>query len=195
MQKISMDYKETLNRLKTDLYTRLEKHSKRIKHVEGVASCMKAFSKKYDLNIEKAQIIAYLHDLTKYDSIAYHLKNIEQDYKDTFANDPNYLHALSAAYVGKTYYQIDDPSILNAVMYHCTGYKDLDVYGKLLIISDICEPNRPYEDAKDIYELAFNNLEEAYQRSIRIKYTSHLLHNDQIHPWFETQIFNEKGNI
>lgn len=190
-----MDYKETLIKLKTDLYTRLEKYSKRIKHVEGVASCMMAFSKKYDLNIEKAQIIAYLHDLTKYESIAYHLRNIEQEYKDTFNNDPYYLHALSAAYVGKMYYQINDPSILNAVMYHCTGYKNLDVYGKLLIISDICEPNRPYDDAKDIYELAFNNLEEAYQRSIRIKYTSHLLHNDQIHPWFETQIFNEKGNI
>mgnify|MGYP003335120632 FL=1 len=195
MQKISMDYKETLSNLKKDLLKRLEKYVKRRKHVEGVASCMMAFSIKYDLDIEKAQIIAYLHDLTKYESITYHMKNIDQTDKDIFKNDPYYLHALSAAYIGKTHYQIHDPSILNAVTYHCTGYQDLDIYGKLLIISDVCEPNRPYENAKDIYELAFINLEEAYRRSILIKYKSHLLHNDQTHPWFDTQIFNKKGHI
>ena len=131
MQKISMDYKETLSKLKKDLLKRLEKYVKRIKHVEGVVSCMMAFSIKYDLDIEKSQIIAYLHDLTKYESITYHMKNINQTDKDIFKNDPYYLHALSAAYIGKTHYQIHDPSILNAVTYHCTGYQDLDIYGKL----------------------------------------------------------------
>lgn len=180
-----MDYKDTLSILKKDLYTYMSKHPKRLKHIEGVASCMSTFSKIYDLNHEKAQIIAYLHDLTKHETITFHRSHLFKEHMTVFKNEPYYLHALSAAFIGKTRYQINDQSILDAVTYHCTGYKKLDIYGKLLIISDVCEPSRSFIDTKEIYDLACKDIDKAYERSIQIKYDAYMMHSTESHPWFD----------
>lgn len=183
-EKKFMDYSKLVNKVKQDLNNKMHEHSKRLRHIHGVASCMEDFSSFYQLNVDQALVIAYLHDFTKKEDINWHIKHIYKENQATFEQYPYYLHALSAVYIAKEVYQIQNSSVLNAIQYHCTGYEDLDIYAKLLIIADVCEPNRKFKDTKAIYELTLKDIELAYEWAFEVKYQRHIEENQIRHPWF-----------
>ena len=167
MQKISMDYKETLSKLKKDLLKRLEKYVKRRKHVEGVASCMMAFSIKYDLDIEKAQIIAYLHDLTKYESITYHMKNIDQTDKDIFKN-VKIFNNIKYKWGGRTFNGIDCSALIQVCLQYNNKYcprdsgQQIKFFKKNINLKKINKNDIIYWKGHVALALSKNNLIHAY---------------------------------
>jgi nicotinate-nucleotide adenylyltransferase len=179
-----MDYFKLASKLKQDLNNRMHEHPKRLRHIHGVATCMEDFASFYQLNVDKALIIAYLHDFTKKEDTAWHLNHLYKKDQLIFEHNHYYLHALSAVYIAKEVYEIQDISILDAIRYHCTGYEDLDVYAKLMIIADVCEPNRKFKDKKAIYQLTLKDIELAYAWAFEVKYQNHIKENQILHPWF-----------
>jgi len=184
MEEKYMDYSKTLTKVIEDVNYIMKSHPKRLLHIQGVASCMETFSKKHDLDVTKSLIIAYLHDITKKEDEDWHFKHSNTIFHPIFKEYPYYLHALSAEYIAKEKYEIEDQSILEALIYHCTGYHDLDVYAKLLIISDVCEPNRKHLDTTTIFNLACIDIDAAYKMAFHLKYQHHQNENQKIHPWF-----------
>lgn len=185
MEKTSMDFSKILSNVMNDVNHIMKSHPKRLLHIQGVASCMQSFSKHHRLDVNKSLIIAYLHDITKKENQAWHMNHSDSSYQPIFKDYPYYLHALSAVYVAKETYKIENESILSALLYHCTSYDDIDVYAKLLIIADVCEPNRKYHDTTSLYNLALVDIEKAYQVAFDIKYQMHIKENSKIHPWFK----------
>lgn len=179
-----MDCSKTLIKLIDDVNHIMKSHPKRLLHIQGVASCMETLSKQHHLDATKSLIIAYLHDITKKEDEGWHLTHSYTTYQHIFKDYPYYLHALSAEYIAKEKYKIEDQSILNALIYHCTGHYELDIYAKLLIISDVCEPNRKHLDTNAIFNLALNDVEAAYKMAFNLKYQHHKNENQKIHPWF-----------
>lgn len=202
MEEKYMDYSKTLNSIIKDVNQIMRTHPKRLLHIQGVAMCMESFAKHYHLDVEKALVIAYLHDITKKESDRWHLENSYPTYQSIFKNYPYYSHALSAAFVAKEKYEIKEASILNAITYHCTGYDELDIYAKLLIIADVCEPSRKHGDTTMLYQRALHDLEVAYKMAFEIKYQTHINENQTIHPWFikakekieENHVIKNKNN-
>lgn len=189
-----MDYSKTLISVIDDLNHVMRSHPKRLLHIQGVASCMETFSKHLHLNVTKSLIIAYLHDITKKEDEGWHMNHSYTKYQPIFKDYPYYLHALSSEYIAKEKYEIEDPSILHALIYHCTGHDDLDIYAKLLIISDVCEPSRKHHDTSLIFNLALKDVEAAYKMAFELKYQIHLKENQKIHPWFKKAKENIEEN-
>ena len=53
----------------------------RLKHIKGVVETAKSLAKTYGANPRDAEIAAWFHDYTKYDSIEEQLKFVEDDLK------------------------------------------------------------------------------------------------------------------
>lgn len=189
-----MDYLKTLSNVIHDVNHVMKSHPKRLLHIQGVASCMETFSKQHHLNVTKSLIIAYLHDITKKEDDDWHVNHSNPRYLTIFEDYPYYLHALSACYIAKEKYNIEDQSILDALLYHCTGHDDLDIYAKLLIISDVCEPSRKHHDTTLIFNVALKDVEAAYKMAFELKYQMHLKENQKIHPWFKKAKENIEEN-
>ena len=188
MEKIFMDYSNKLKLIQKDLQHQMSSYKKRLHHIEGVALRMQEFSNVYALDLTTSLLIAYLHDFTKKQDEHWHLTHMYQEHKLLFKDYPYYQHAASAYYVAKNVYKIEDHNILHAIVCHCTGHATLNIYAKLMIISDVCEPSRQYEDTHEIYELALIDYEKAYELALNLKFQGHLKEERNIHPWFKDAI-------
>lgn len=95
-------------------------------------------------NPRKAYVAGLIHDIAK-DLPESDLRRIiegnYQDYKDF----PDYsLHQFAAPYMAKALFGIDDPEIIEAILFHCTGKAHLSALGKVIYSADKIEPGRGY---------------------------------------------------
>jgi predicted HD superfamily hydrolase involved in NAD metabolism len=173
---------DILNAIKEDVEQIMTHHQKRLKHIKGVVSTSKKLALIHSLDPLKAQIIAWAHDMTKFWSNDQHQALIPNELFEQFKGFDDFYHGLSAAQLLIKDYHIDEKSMIDAVAFHTVGHPDFDVYGKLLLIADVCEPNRQYKDALKIDALAQKDLEKAYHHALMIKY-QHVINSDyQPHP-------------
>ena len=142
----------------------------RFKHVIGVKETAIKLGKIHKVDIHKLTIAALLHDITKYYSKEENIRII----KGNFANaeeiitefNEHILHAFSAYVLARDTYHIKDEDILNAIKYHTIGKKDMNLYEKIIFISDYIEPNRTYESCVKVRKLAFENIDLAVYTAI-----------------------------
>lgn len=153
-----------------DLYNEYAHKPHRLAHVLGVRDTAITLGEKYQLDTEKLELAALLHDITKYYP---NNKNIEliKSYFDNAEEiiqeyNPHILHAFSAVVVVKKKYKISDKDVLDAIMHHTVGKKQMTLYEKIIFISDYIEPNRTYEACKKVREIAFDNLDLAVYQAI-----------------------------
>ncbi|MDY0211018.1 MAG: HD domain-containing protein [Acholeplasma sp.] len=161
-------------------------HKDRIKHVKGV--CERAFElqKRYGGNQEVLKKAALLHDICKYDSIEEQIKLIDDEALiERYKEAKVVYHALAAkAYLEK----IEDEHnslVLEAVANHMWGKIDMTLETMIIVVSDFCEPNRQFEDAVIVHQLALKNLRKAYIKSLELT-IAHLLRQG-ITPHIEQQ--------
>jgi nicotinate-nucleotide adenylyltransferase len=77
-------------------------------------------------------------------------------------------HSFSAAALAKDYYGVKNPDIIKAVENHTIGRADMSILEKILFIADYIEPNRPYENSKEVFKIAFDNLDLAIFKAINL---------------------------
>lgn len=155
--------------IKNDLLNRLQEIYKskpsRLKHVLGVRDTAIKFGKKYDCDLEKLEIAALLHDITKYYSYEENIKLVSEFFSNSEYIIKEYnehiLHAYSAYVVAQNEYGITDKDILNSIMYHTIGREAMTIYEKIIFVSDYIEPNRIYKSSIKVRELAEDNLDLA----------------------------------
>jgi predicted HD superfamily hydrolase involved in NAD metabolism len=93
---------------------------------------------------EQAAIAALLHDCAKLMNSRELFQEcdrfgIELDELDR--STPNTLHPFVGAELVKEKFNIEDPTILNAIRYHTTGREGMDIVEKLVFIADKIEGN------------------------------------------------------
>lgn len=151
-----------------DKYLQLAKSkvsAKRYIHIEGVYEMATLISKKYNINTEKCQIAAILHDIAKEDK---NLNTIEIISKLTddklIINSPNLWHSFTGAMFAQETLNIQDNDIIEAIKYHTIASENLSDVGKVVFISDVIEKNRTNQESVALREsflnnnLSFNNL-------------------------------------
>ena len=148
-----------------DLLKTLKDHPKRLQHVIGVKDTAVKFGIKFNLDLDKLEIASYLHDMTKYYSIEKNMMVIKEkysDYEKIFEEfNENILHAFSAKVLAKNKYLITDTDILDAIENHTIGRPDMNIYEKVIFISDYIEPLITYESCVKVRAIAKESLDLA----------------------------------
>ncbi len=142
-------------------YSALEKHKARWNHTEHVAALANRLALHYGADPRKAEIAAYMHDVTKYWPVE-KAKQVAATYYSTEFIDsypqPT-LHAISSAAYAKSQ-GIEDEDIIHAILFHPTGRKQMSLLEKILFVSDYAEESRSFYN-QDIAKTAFVNLDKA----------------------------------
>jgi len=153
----------TYDKLESDLSELLPR--KRFRHTIGVAYTCAALAMRYGVSIERAMAAGYFHDIAKYMSsseILEKCKELSVDFTKEEEEHPQLLHGKLGAFLAKRDYGLEDEEILRAIMYHTTGYMDMNTLDKILFVADYIEPNRKnFDDLDKIRKAAFEDLDKA----------------------------------
>ena len=148
--------------IKRDLLEIYKNKPHRMRHIEGVLQTAIEFGKKFKLDLHKLELAALLHDITKYYPLNEQKEIIKANYSnaDYILNNYNdkILHSYSAAFVAKEKYGITDNDVLGAIMHHTIGKANMNMYEKIIFLSDYIEPGRVYESCVKARELAKDNI-------------------------------------
>lgn len=174
--------------LKIEEMKRILKESlplKRYKHSLEVYETAIKLAKEHKLDVEKVAIAALLHDCGREvagrDSLAKAAElGIAVD--ETEANQPILLHAKLGVYYARHKYGVEDQEILDGILYHTTGAKDMTPLAMAVYLADLLEPTRNFPGIEDMRRLAKTDMEKtmmrAYAQTIRYLLEYDLL----IHP-------------
>lgn len=148
-----MDYKEYMqDYLKGD--------NKRINHILNVRKRALELGKIYNADLDVLDTAAILHDLTKNKSKEFHLTKIK-DINFINSTPEQLWHAKSAMVVAKELGVTND-NILEAIEYHIYGKINMSIETLILVIADYTEEGRTHKYAKEVYEIALEDLNKAY---------------------------------
>lgn len=103
----------------------------------------------YGTDVNKAKIAALLHDCGK-----------------KINNNDNLTHSKLSSKLAKEIFYIEDEEILNAILYHTTGKKNMSMLEKIIFIADKIEMRRNYNNVKELRDLAYIDIDKAIIKSI-----------------------------
>lgn len=158
---------------------------KRYQHSLRVYETALALASKHNSLNEKIAIAALLHDCGREvktnDSVITARKlNILVD--DIELNQPILLHAKLGVYIAKYKYGITDEDILQGILYHTTGAKNLSFLSKIVYLADMLEPKRDFPGIEKLRILAHSNIDEAMILAYRNTITYLMQEQLLIHP-------------
>lgn len=116
---------------------------KRFTHTIGVEYTAAALAMRYGENLEKAQLAGLLHDCAKCmgnDKLLSSCAKHNIPVTDVERRNPYLLHAKVGSYLARKEYKIEDPDILNAILYHTTGHPGMTLLEKSFLRQIILNP-------------------------------------------------------
>lgn len=144
---------------------------RRLQHILGTSELASSLSITYRIDSNNAKMASLGHDLFR-DIEPYRLLLMFRGYgekENKFERkEPILLHGKVAALYLKKRFDIHE-DILDAIYWHVTGHRKLSKIGKILMIADIAEKNRPFSVSKEIRKVAFEDLDRAYEMTLSSK--------------------------
>lgn len=102
---------------------------------------------------------ALCHDMTKCKSET-ELTAYLSHFMRGFEGCPAVYHSYASAYFALERYHIN-ARVFRAVYSHTTGHADMDIFEKLIFLSDYIEPTRTYPACRELHDTVFSQLEKA----------------------------------
>jgi predicted HD superfamily hydrolase involved in NAD metabolism len=150
----------------------------RLAHVMGVYDVALKLANHYDVSKYDVGLAALFHDFMKNDSIDAQKKFLSASEINYYQEAPVMYHALSASHYLNQVHGIIHSDILDAIQFHVWGKKEMSMIGKIIFVSDYCEPNRDFTDVEMIYQTALSDLNQAVFYCMKIT-LEHVLENKQ----------------
>lgn len=112
---------------------------------------------------EKAFVAGIVHDYCKYEKIKKYIEVKEKYNLDIEINDDfkAIYHSILAPYIIKDELGIEDLDILEAVENHAMGKENMNVFMKIIYLSDYIEETRVGETYMKARKIAFTDLDKA----------------------------------
>ena len=128
---------------------RLQCDEERYLHSLGAEEKARELAVRFGADEEKAALAALIHDNAKcfpYKELVKIVDDNKFPIEDAIKNNHKILHAFAGAYLAQKELGINDEDILNAIMYHTTGRKEMSLLEKIVYLSDKLETKtRPPE--------------------------------------------------
>lgn len=154
---------------------------KRYRHSVGVSETAGMLAEQYGGDKDRAKLAGMLHDIVKYFSDD-ELKTMILRKPGTWGDCLDYSDKLWHAPAGAIYIEetfgITDSDILNAVIYHTTGRKQMTLLEKIIFLADYIEPGRNFPGVDEVREAAKQDLNQAVFLELQ-KTITHLLSKSQ----------------
>lgn len=178
----------------------------RIDHILRVEQMAASLARHHHLNVEKAAVAGFLHDLAKYfkPQKLLDLARAEGlDIDPVSAAHPHLLHADVSAIVARDTFGVQDEEVLQAIANHTLGRPGMNLLSCIVFLADSLEPGRGNtSELEDLRRLSYQNLHQAIWRtcdySIKFLLETHCL----IHPqtistrnWFLQTVKNKQLTI
>ena len=169
-------------------YLREKLKKSRFDHSLSVRDTAVKMAKIYNADVEKARMAGLVHDCAKYMSNEEILNIADQNnicIDEIARANPQLLHGSIAAIIAKNIMGIYDEEVLNAIKYHTTGKKNMNLLEKIIYISDYIEPLRDFPGVDKLREKALVDLNaamlDAFNNTIEVVIArNQLLHIDTI---------------
>ena len=168
--------------IKSYLRENLSKY--RYDHIIGVRDMAVKLGLIYDLNLNKLEISALLHDSAKDISIEDLVKISRQN---NLLNEEDYdypciLHPVVGVFIAKSKFKIEDEDILNGILYHTTGRANMSLFEKVIFIADKVEEGRDFEGVLKLRSMAFTDMDETILSYFDMELTRLISRGRCIHP-------------
>lgn len=161
------DYDELASQVESFVKEHVKKS--RYEHSVRVAETCVRLCRKFGLDVKKGWFIGIAHDMCK-DFPRNELQELaEKDgmpVYDMEREKPSLFHGRAAAVYLKEHYDVDDPSLLEAIAVHVSGAPGMGDYAKILYIADKTEPGRDHLTAEYRAELMKLSLDGMMYRVI-----------------------------
>lgn len=160
-----------LDELKKELkerYLNTPESEQRYAHSLGVMEMSEKLARKYNVDIERTQKAALMHDMAKcmpVEGLREYIKvnNIEVSESEMLAGVA--LHGVVAADICKKEYNFDD-EMCEAIACHTIGKEDMTNLEKVVFIADKIDKTREYEGIEVLRNLAFEDIDRAILQNI-----------------------------
>jgi predicted HD superfamily hydrolase involved in NAD metabolism len=156
--------------IKRSVVEKLDHDPIRLKHVMGVYETAVRLAIKYDADIHKISIASLFHDYAKNDSLESYQAVLTEEELIKYSDFPVMYHALSAVSQLKSMFDIHDEDIISAIKSHIWGRPQMNIYEKIVFVSDYAEPNRKFFDPSKIYDLAIKDLDLAVLKCMELTF-------------------------
>ena len=80
---------------------------------------------------------------------------------DVCRAEPQLLHGLCGSYVAKNIMGIQDEEVLQAVTYHTTGKKRMNLLEKVIFLADYIEPKREFKGVDELRKYAYEDIDKS----------------------------------
>lgn len=143
----------------------------RFYHSKCVMERAVEYAKIYGVDLEKSKLSAICHDIAKEVPKEERISTCEKygvELDEIEKKQKSLIHAKLGAKIAEVEFGFDE-DMCNSIKYHTTGRANMSTLEKIIFLSDCTGVDREYEDAKIIYELAKNDLDEAmlyYQKNV-----------------------------
>ena len=174
------------------LYLKNHLNEKRYNHTLSTADCAAKLAQRYNVDKEKTQIAAILHDCAKWMDNESLIENaIEYGIKldDMQMSNPDLLHSYVGVNIAKAHFGIIDEEILNAICHHTIPVPNMTDLAKIIYIADKIERTRINSRAKELRamtEISLDNLFFETLKSIKIWH----IENDKVIHTRSVQTYN-----
>ena len=159
-------------------------HSRFI-HTLSVQELAIKLAKVYKIDKSKASLAGLLHDCTKWmssEELTLAAEHYEIELDEIERQQIPILHSIIGAYWAEENFQVNDEEILRAIRLHTTGHECMSLLDQIIYVADYAEPTREYPGAKQIYELAFEDIDRATLETANRKILYLIKKEALIHP-------------
>ena len=118
-------------------------------------------------------LAALCHDMTKNRTEA-ELVSYLSRFMRNFEGASAVYHAYASAYFALERYKAN-ALVFRSIYYHTTGCADMDLFEKIIFLSDYIEPNRTYPSCRALYDTVFSSLSAAENGSLTRARTEEIL--------------------
>ncbi|WP_031513204.1 bis(5'-nucleosyl)-tetraphosphatase (symmetrical) YqeK [Desulfofalx alkaliphila] len=160
----------------------------RYEHTLGVVNTVRQLAAHFNVDPEKAELAALLHDCARDyadDKLLQLAKEFGIELDLVYRHFPAMLHGPVGAMIARQEYGVLQPDVLQAISIHTLGSGRMDDLAKVLMVADSIEPGRSYKGVnrlrKEVYACK-DNLNLAVLNCLEFKMASVIKSRYLLHP-------------